>query len=69
MQHNYRNFQALELIPKLREQMPIERAKMRIRLWCPSSTAKIVKEKVENLIQTVETESWTNGELDVVGFS
>lgn len=59
--------QALEAIPRLREQMPIERAKMRIRITIPPHSAKQCKEKVEKLIDETENESWVQGELELVG--
>jgi len=58
--------QALEVIPKLREIMPIERAKMRIRVFVPSHSAKALKEKLLPLL-TIENESWVSGNLDLTG--
>jgi len=59
--------QALDIIPTLRESMKIERAKMRIRITVPAHSAKKVKEKIEHLVQNIENESWTSGDLDLVG--
>jgi len=59
--------QALEIIPTLRESMKIERAKMRVRITVPAHSAKKCKEKVEHLVQHIENESWTSGDLDLVG--
>jgi len=58
--------QALEVIPKLREQMPLDRAKMRIRVFVPSHSAKAMKEKLLPLL-TVENETWESGNLEIVG--
>lgn len=58
--------QALEVIPKLREQMPIERAKMRIRVFVPSHSAKALKEKLVTLL-TIENETWESGNLEIIG--
>jgi len=58
--------QALEVIPKLREQMAIERAKMRIRIFVPSHSAKALKEKLISFV-TVENETWESGNLEITG--
>jgi len=50
--------QALELIPDLKKQLPIERAQMRIRLGIPEKHAKDVKKAVSHLLSTTENENW-----------
>jgi len=59
--------QALEVIPKLRETMPIERAKMRVRVYVPSQSAKHMKDKLVHLINSVEQENWQEGSLELIG--
>jgi ribosome maturation protein SDO1 len=59
--------QALEMIPILRESLPIARAKMRVRVSLPSHSAKMIKEKAEVLIPEIENENWAEGDLEMVG--
>jgi ribosome maturation protein SDO1 len=59
--------QALEIIPKLRETMPIERAKMRIRVFVPAHSAKHMKDKLVQQITSVEQENWQEGSLELIG--
>jgi len=60
--------QALEVIKQLKEIMPIERAQMRMRVIWSGKEAKKLKEKIVKLTSSVETESWENGELNLVFF-
>ena len=57
--------QALEVIPALKELMSIERAKMRVQVWCPAKTAKALKEKMGPLLSGVESERWEAGALEL----
>jgi ribosome maturation protein SDO1 len=66
--HKKSSFQALEVIPKLRETMEIERAKMRVRVTIPSNFAKACKEKVTQLIAQIEAEHFIQGDLDLVSY-
>ncbi|KAK6739638.1 hypothetical protein RB195_008249 [Necator americanus] len=59
--------QALEVIPKLRETIRIERAKMRIRVSMPSHEAKITHNRLKALFTEVEMEDWAEGGLEIVG--
>ena len=46
--------------------MPIERAKMRIRINLPANNAKHIKEKLIHCISCVEDEQWQQGSLEMV---
>jgi len=59
--------QALEAIPKLRENMAIDRAKMRIRVSVPSKDSKGLHERLKHLFDTVEVEDWEKGHLEMIG--
>uniref|UniRef100_A0A915EEL6 Ribosome maturation protein SBDS n=1 Tax=Ditylenchus dipsaci TaxID=166011 RepID=A0A915EEL6_9BILA len=59
--------QALEAIPKLREAMSIDRAKMRVRISVPAKDAKNIHERVKSLFEAVEVEDWEKGALEMVG--
>jgi len=59
--------QALEAIPKLRESMKIERAKMRISISIPSKEAKLMHDKIKALFAEIEVEDWEKGDLEMVG--
>jgi len=56
------------VIPKLRETMPIDRAKMRIKMHIPAHSAKSIKEKVEHCLSSIEEEHWQEGSLELVCF-
>jgi ribosome maturation protein SDO1 len=58
--------QALEAIKALQAVMPIERARMRIRVHLPGKDAKRVKGKLEPLFAHVEDEQFTRSALIVV---
>ncbi|KJH52857.1 rRNA metabolism protein, SBDS family [Dictyocaulus viviparus] len=60
-------YQALEAIPKLREAINIERAKMRIRIAMPSHEAKITHTRLKSLFSDLEMEDWAEGGLEMVG--
>lgn len=59
--------QALEAIPKLREAISLERAKMRIRVSMPSHEAKITHSRLKALFSELEMEDWAEGGLEMVG--
>lgn len=59
--------QALEMIPKLRENMTIDRAKMRIRVSVDSKDAKNTHDKLKTLFDVIEVEDWEKGDLQMVG--
>lgn len=46
--------------------MPIERAKMRVRVYVPSHSAKHMKDKLVQIINSVEQENWQEGSLELV---
>uniref|UniRef100_A0AC34RSG1 Ribosome maturation protein SBDS n=1 Tax=Panagrolaimus sp. JU765 TaxID=591449 RepID=A0AC34RSG1_9BILA len=58
---------ALEAIPKLREHIKIDRAKMRLRIGIPSKEAKSLHNRVKSLFESVEVENWDEGSLEMVG--
>ncbi|PIO52462.1 SBDS protein, partial [Teladorsagia circumcincta] len=57
--------QALEAIPKLREAIRLERAKMRIRIAMPSHEAKITHSRLKALFSELELEDWAEGGLEM----
>jgi ribosome maturation protein SDO1 len=59
---------ALEMIPKLREQLKIDRAKMRIRVSLPAKNAKSIHIKLKAFFDSVEVEDWEKGDLEMVYF-
>ncbi|VDD91035.1 unnamed protein product [Enterobius vermicularis] len=60
--------QALEMIPKLRETMKIDRAEMRLRTSVDSKEAKKVHTKLRALFKTIEVEDWdAHGNLELIG--
>ncbi|KAE9556738.1 hypothetical protein FO519_000144 [Halicephalobus sp. NKZ332] len=61
------NRSALEAIPKLREHIKIDRAKMRLRIAIPSKEAKSLHDRIKNLFESVEVENWEEGAFDIVG--
>ncbi|CAJ0956574.1 unnamed protein product, partial [Mesorhabditis belari] len=59
--------QALEVIPKLRESMKIERAKMRLRVAVGVKEARNLQPKLKPLFSEIETENWDEQGLELVG--
>jgi len=59
--------QALEMIPKLRESLKIDRAKMRIRVSVAAKSAKMLHTKLKGYFDTIENEDWDKGDLEMVG--
>ncbi len=57
--------QALEAIPKLRESMKIDRAKMKVSVSIPAKEAKLVHDKIKALFASVEVEDWEKGDLEM----
>ncbi|XP_065075771.1 ribosome maturation protein SBDS [Ochlerotatus camptorhynchus] len=55
--------QALEVIKLLQETIPLERAKMRLKVTLPGKDAKRLKEKVTKLCSPVEGEEWEGDKL------
>ncbi|XP_008543545.1 ribosome maturation protein SBDS [Microplitis demolitor] len=62
--HNSKQ-QALELIPKLKEVLPLERSRMRVRVIIHSKNAKKLREKMGPLMSEVENEGWEDGSLNL----
>ncbi|XP_055684120.1 ribosome maturation protein SBDS [Lutzomyia longipalpis] len=58
--------QALEVITLLKESIPIERARMRIKIVVGGKEARKIREKVLQLAPTVEQEDWTSGTLSLI---
>lgn len=54
------------MIPKLRENMTIDRAKMRIRVSVDSKDAKNTHDKLKTLFDVIEVEDWEKGDLQMV---
>nr|CAD2137665.1 unnamed protein product [Meloidogyne enterolobii] len=59
--------QALEMIPKIRENLKIDRAKMRVRVSVLAKHAKSIHGKLKGFFETVEVEDWEKGNLEMVG--
>ena len=57
--------QALEAISLLRQNMPLERACMRLQIQLPAKDAQHVRERLLSMLN-VEGEDWTGGHLEVV---
>ncbi|KAG8036118.1 hypothetical protein G9C98_004698 [Cotesia typhae] len=63
--HNSKQ-QALDVIPKLKIVLPLERARMRVRIVVTNKNAKKLREKMETLISEVENETWEDGALNLI---
>lgn len=59
--------QALDIIPQLKEVMPLERAQMRVRVLVSGKEARKLREKITKLMTKVETEEWNDGTLNLIG--
>ncbi|CAJ0581589.1 unnamed protein product, partial [Mesorhabditis spiculigera] len=59
--------QALEMIPKLQESLPIERAKMKLRVACPAKEGRALIGRMKPLFNEVEVENWDEQGLEMVG--
>lgn len=67
--HNFSLFffgQALDVIPMLKEAMPLERAQMRLRVVISGKEARKVREQLVKLASKVECEDWESGTLNFV---
>lgn len=53
--------QAVELIRRLQATIPLERARMSVRLVIPGKEAKKLKSEILSLVATVEHEDYDNG--------
>ncbi len=58
--------QALDVIRQLKEAIPIERAKMRLRVVLPKKEAKRIKDMLTEKLQ-VEAEEWDDGDMELIG--
>lgn len=58
--------QALEVIPRLKAVMPLERAQMRLRVLLSGKEARKLRDKVVKLTTKLESENWENSGLDLV---
>lgn len=57
--------QALEVIRLLQQSIPIDRARMRLKIQLPPKDARRVRENIIKLI-TVEVEEWSAGDMEIV---
>ena len=57
--------QALHVVKVLQEKIPIERARMRIKMYIPGKASKATKEKIKPFFISVENEEFSNG-LEIV---
>ena len=58
--------QALDVIPHLKAEMPLERAQMRLRVFVNGKEAKRVREKIIKIVSTTEKEDWDDGSLNLI---
>lgn len=59
--------QALDVIPLLKESIPLERASMRIKVVFTGKEAKKLKDKIVKICTTIEDDDWDNGTVTLVG--
>ena len=57
--------QALDVIRKLQETIPLQRASMSVRICLPQKDAKRVKAAIVALVLSVDEEDW-DGDLEMV---
>ena len=57
--------QALEVIRLLQQNMPIERARMRLKIKLPSKEARHVRAAILQLL-TIEVEEWSGSDMEIV---
>lgn len=60
------NIKALEIIPKLRESMKIDRAEMRLRVSVEAKEAKRMHDRLKGMFTKIEVEDWEQGNLEMV---
>lgn len=58
--------QALDVIPKLKQAIRLERAQMRVKLVLGGKDARKGRDKLQGLISTVEKEEWDSGTLNMI---
>ncbi|XP_071445959.1 ribosome maturation protein SBDS [Hetaerina americana] len=58
--------QALEVIPQLKASLPLERARMRLRVTATGKEAKRLVERVSKLASSVESEEWCGASVNLV---
>lgn len=58
--------QALDVIPMLKEAIPLERAQMRLRVVVAGKEARKLRDKLVKLTSKVECEDWESGTLNFV---
>lgn len=66
-QHRNAKQQALEVIKILQESIPLERAKMRLKVTLAGKEAKRLKDKIAKLCSPVEAEEWDGDKLVLTG--
>lgn len=57
--------QALEVIRLLQQSMPIERARMRLKIKLPAKEARHVRATILQLL-TIEMEEWSGSDMEIV---
>lgn len=58
--------QALDVIPLLKETMPLERAQMRVRITLSGKEARKIRDKITALTSSNEQEEWNGGTVVMV---
>ncbi|XP_049778882.1 ribosome maturation protein SBDS [Schistocerca cancellata] len=58
--------QALDVIPQLKATIPLERAQMRLRIVASGKEARKLRDKIASLSSNVESEDWTDGQLNMI---
>mmetsp|Transcript_7555 Transcript_7555/g.14356 ORF Transcript_7555/g.14356 Transcript_7555/m.14356 type:complete len:288 (-) Transcript_7555:847-1710(-) len=58
--------QALEALPELRTILPIERARMRLRVQIPETSCEAMREELKKMEATIESESTSGAETTLV---
>lgn len=58
--------QALDVIPLLKETMPLERAQMRVRITLSGKEARKIRDKITALTSSNEEEEWSGGTVVMV---
>lgn len=59
--------QALDVIPLLKENIPLERASMRIKILFCGKDVKKLKDKIVKMCITIEEDDWNQGTVTLVG--
>lgn len=58
--------QALDVIQLLKNEIPLERAQMRVRILLTGKDARKIKDKVVKLAMSVEEENWDSGTANLI---